>query len=204
MKEKEKIRLNITLIVVCVCVLSFSLLWASYGYFFKLDDNETTNNLLVEYLDKNNNTISTHNVPMAFDANEVKNSEVVYVQNSDSSNSKKIMFTIASDPYSLRLQKNFKETDTLIPSKYIDAIVYKFNEKNNQLSPVTDVINLGKATINDSSSDNTEYILFTDTLGPSSSLDNANTYTIFMWLDENAPESYYESYLSLKVNVREK
>ena len=200
---KEKIKLNITLIVVCVCVLSFSLLFASYGYFFQLDKDKHVNELLVEYLDKNSNTLSNHNVPMSFDSNSVKNSEVIYVQNSDAERSKSITFTVANDIDSFKSRDDYNVSDKLIPLKYINVVVYKFNEKNNQLNPVTDIINLGNATIYKNDGDNTEYALYTDKLSPSSNLDNANTYTIFMWLDANAPEEYYNDYLSIRTEVRE-
>ena len=68
---KEKIKLNITLIAVCVCVLSFSLLFASYGYFFQLDKDRHVNELLVEYLDKNSNTLSNHNVPIYYNVQNI-------------------------------------------------------------------------------------------------------------------------------------
>ena len=203
MKEKEKIKLNITLIVVCVCVLSFSLLYASYGYFFKIDNDDNGEILSVEYLDKNNNTLSTHNEPMTFDSNGVKNTEVVYIQNSDPQNSKKITLTIANDEDSFKSRNDYKESDMLVPLEYINVIVYKFNEKNNQLNPVTDIIKLSNATIYSLKNGEVEYSLFTDILESSSGLNNANTYTIFMWLDENTPETYYNAYLSLKTEVRE-
>lgn len=202
MKEKEKIKLNVTLIVICVCVLSFSLLWVSYGYFFKLD-NDVEDSLLVEYLDKNGNTLSTHNVPMTFDLNSVKNSEVIYVQNSDTKHSKKIAFTVEKDVDSFQSRSDYKSTDTLIPLEYINAMVYKFDERSNKLNPVTDIVNLGNATIYNSNGEEVEYSLYVENLGSASSLNNANTYTIFMWLDSNAPEEYYDAYLSIRIEVRE-
>ena len=202
MREKEKIKLNVTLIVICVCVLSFSLLWVSYGYFFKID-NDVEESLLVEYLDKNGNTLSTHNVPMTFDLGSVKNSEVIYVQNSDIKNGKKIAFTVTKDVDSFKSRSDYNVTDTLVPLEYINAIVYKFDEKSSKLNPVTDIVNLGSATIFNTSGDEVEYSLYVENLGSASSLNNANTYTIFMWLDSNAPEEYYDAYLSLRIEVRE-
>ena len=46
-------------------------------------------------------------------------------------------------------------------------------------------------------------LLYVENLGSASSLNNANTYTIFMWLDANAPEEYYNDYLSIRTEVRE-
>ena len=208
MRFINSIKRETRIIAVSVILLTLSTLGLSYSAIFEIKSN--TNNQVIEtgslsvvYGSSSNAINDLEMLPMS-DADGLDNesSSTIYIQNNSTLNSA-FTITISYDYNNFISREDFKEGDELIPFEFLKMAVFEYNTGMSSMVQVSSVINLGDVPIYKLGSDyyGNSYAVYNDTVDKSSSGNNAKTYAVKIWIDEDAPDEATGYFVFLNINV---
>ncbi|MFI3260997.1 MAG: carboxypeptidase-like regulatory domain-containing protein [bacterium] len=177
----------ISIIVIC---LTITVIGTSYSVFFDINANENeqviqTGDLIVKFDNTSSTLTDAYVYPMSdIDGISSGAQSIYYIQNNGTIDAS-FLFTLT------------KNESHVLSEKYIKIAIFEYDATTRKSSLISDIIPLSDVLVTEDG----DYILYNSTIGASSSGENAKTFSIKMWLDEDVPETIIGEDIDLTINV---
>ncbi len=205
----KRLKKNTIYLFLGVIAFTITTIGYSYAIFFSIDSSTLEQQISAGDLQvafNNSSTSITRNSMLPTsdaDGLAASSASTIYLQNNGSTDST-AFFTVKYDYESFTSDADYTADSMLIPLEFLRAAVFVYDDVAGQMVQASDVFTLSELpvyTVDTSNYYNNAYRLYFANIEKSTSGNNAQTYSIKVWLDENAPEYIRDYKLYLNVNV---